>query len=665
MPSVRNLIFVLPLLATVAFGQDSQEKTQAIAELLRPTLVRIHVVDTAAVEGHEVRQESFGSGVIVTPDGCVVTNHHVAGKAIWLSATLSDKSEVEATLIGTDPLADVAVIRLAPRRDGKPYEIAKWGDSSKLRIGQRILAIGCPLAFSQSVTSGIVSNNELILPKQMGEMDLDGEDVGSIVRWIGHDAQIRPGNSGGPLVNMDGEIVGINEISVGLGGAIPSNLVKDVFEQIQTNGKVTRAYLGVGIQPRLSQSAEATGALIGNVDADSPAAKAGLLPGDILVSVGPVRLDTRYREQIPLANLELSRLALDKPTPIVFRRNGQEKTASLSPTRRHPATEPESELAEWGFTAMALSESVVRDAHLAQRQGVLLTGIAAGSPAAEGQPPLKPFDILVKAGTTSILSIDQLKEFSAGIEPREGGTPVLAEVIRNGEHILSVINVNRTTSEDVSQVIARPWLPVETQVLTPLLAKAMGFQEGIKGVRVTKLYKDAKTMGLRIGDLITQVDATSLEVSQNEDAHVFSDLIRQYKIGSSLLLQGFRDHAPLTLTVKLPQAKKRQSELPRFSVEGLGLILRDASFEDADDDTDETPTGVVVGEVQPGSWASLAGLESGDLITQIGDASVANLRSARTQLATLKAAKSKNLIFYVTSGGHVGFVELRTGWDHS
>lgn len=655
-------LLCLFLVATVS-AQESQEKTQAIAELLRPTLVRIHVVESVSAEGREVRQESFGSGVIVTADGCVVTNHHVAGKAIWLSATLSDKSEVDAKLVGTDPLSDVAVIQLAPRKDGQPYPIAKWGDSSKLRIGEHILAIGCPLAFSQSVTSGIVSNNELILPKQMGEMDLDGEDVGSIVRWIGHDAQIRPGNSGGPLVNMDGEIVGINEISVGLGGAIPSNLVRDVFEQIHTSGHVTRAYLGFDLQPRTSQSKEESGALVGNVDSDSPAAKSGVLPGDLILSVGTIKLDTRYREQIPPANLELSRLAVGANVEVSLKRNGQLMTLNMIPTLRKAATGPEKELVDWGVTATELTESVVRDARLALKEGLVVTGVAAGGPASEAQPPLKPFDIIVKASGRPMKSLDDASKLSSALTRKETGTPTLVEVVRNGEHILTIVNLSRLVVEDTSTEVARPWVPVEIQVVTPVLANALGLPEGTRGVRVTKLYKDAKAMGVQLGDVITAVDGIAIDASQSDDAHVFTDLIGQYKVGASVSLAGYRGTAAHNTTIKLPRAKKRQQELARYPVEGLGLSLRDASFEDQDDDSDEVPTGVIVADVQPGSWAALAGLQAGDQITKIDDGVIGNLAIARKKLEALRAGKAGSMVVYVASGNHVGFMEVRTQWD--
>src|SRR4029078_4917613 len=153
--------------------------------------------------------------------------------------------EVPAVLVGTDPLSDLAVLKLRPSTPTK-YPAAAFGDSSKLRVGDHVLALGSPLALSQSVTMGIVSNTEMIMPGMFwpfNRMTLDGEDVGSIVRWIGHDGPLLRGNSGGPLVNLAGEVVGVNEISLGLAGAIPADLAQEVSTALIGEGKVRRSWV--------------------------------------------------------------------------------------------------------------------------------------------------------------------------------------------------------------------------------------------------------------------------------------------------------------------------------------------------------------------------------------------------------------------------------------
>src|SRR5262249_36648980 len=154
------------------------------------------------------------------------------------------------TLVGSDALADIAIIRLQSDAMGKdkPLPVASFGDSDRLKVGDRVLAMGSPRALSQSVTMGIVSNLEMTLPRMtFGSFRLDGEEVGSLVKWIGHDAQIFPGNSGGPLVNLDGQIIGINDISAGLGGAIPGNLAREIADQLIQYGEVKRSWLGVSV----------------------------------------------------------------------------------------------------------------------------------------------------------------------------------------------------------------------------------------------------------------------------------------------------------------------------------------------------------------------------------------------------------------------------------
>jgi len=310
-----------------ARGQDAGIKAGAVAAV-KPALVRILVAEATYESGREDKAESSGSGVIISAEGYVVTNHHVAGQAKRLVCTLSNKEIVEADLVGTDALTDISVIRLRP--GAGPYPYAKWGDSSKLEVGDRVLAMGSPMSLSQSVTLGIVSNTEMVMPSYMsGGMTLDGEDVGSIVRWIGHDASISPGNSGGPLVNEHGQVIGINEISMGLGGAIPGNLARAVAEEIIRSGRVRRAWLGFNPQPLLKGAGMRRGVLVGGVLPDSPALAAGWRAGDILLRLGDQEVSARFAEQMPQINQMIASLEIGRPVESVLLREGKEVKATL------------------------------------------------------------------------------------------------------------------------------------------------------------------------------------------------------------------------------------------------------------------------------------------------------------------------------------------------
>ncbi|MGB9620378.1 MAG: S1C family serine protease, partial [Armatimonadota bacterium] len=314
-------------------AQDSakQELTAAV-EAVRPALVRIHTVSADYRQGREVKTESYGSGVIISPEGYTVTNHHVAMEAEHIVCTLADKREVDAKLVGTDPLADIAVIKLTSP-DGKPFPFASFGDSSKLEVGDRVFAMGCPYSLSQSVTMGMISNTEMILPGDTFRDDftLEGEDVGSIVRWIGHDALIKPGSSGGPLVDRDGRIVGINEISFGLSGAIPSNLAKEVTDQLIKNGKVTRSWLGIEVQPLLESSGLEKGVLVSGVLEGGPGYKAGLKSGDVILAIAGHEAVARFREDVPLFNQFVADLPIGKPVEAKILRGGTEMTVTITP----------------------------------------------------------------------------------------------------------------------------------------------------------------------------------------------------------------------------------------------------------------------------------------------------------------------------------------------
>ena len=173
-------------------------------KVITKAVVRIHVVEVEYAEGRETKSEAFGSGVIINPEGFVLTNHHVAGDGKYFFCTMADKSELKATLVGTDPVTDLAVLKLSSAKI--PYPVARFGNSARVKVGDRVYAIGSPLALSQSITTGIVSNAKMSLPDAFSEGSflIDGEDIGAVVQWIGHDAAIYGGNSGGPLLNSRG-----------------------------------------------------------------------------------------------------------------------------------------------------------------------------------------------------------------------------------------------------------------------------------------------------------------------------------------------------------------------------------------------------------------------------------------------------------------------------
>ncbi len=348
-----------------------------------PSLVRLSVVYLDQQAGREIKGQLYGSGTIISPDGYIVTNHHVAGHPRRIVCTLSNKEEVPADLVGTDPLSDIAVVKLHPAKP-RVFPAARFGDSSRLKRGETVLAMGSPLALSQSVTEGIVSNPEMVLPPASGAERLDGEDVGTIVRWIGHDAAIYPGNSGGPLVNLAGEIVGINEINIGLSGAIPSNLAKTVVQALIRDGHVTRSWTGIDVQPRIGDG-DASGALVAWVADGSPAASAGVKAGDVLMSVNGHAVNAKYAEQIPDVNQLLLGLPIGRSSRFVIRRDGAEQVVTMAPVERPAALSTPEELRAWGFTAANLTKFEAIDMARPSTDGARVVSLRFERPGRPGQ----------------------------------------------------------------------------------------------------------------------------------------------------------------------------------------------------------------------------------------------------------------------------------------
>jgi serine protease Do len=257
-----------------------------------------------------------GSGVIITPDGYILTNNHVAGQASEIRVRLYDGREFKARRIGVDPETDLALVKI----DAQNLPYATLGDSSKLEQGEWVIALGSPFGLEQTMTAGIVSATG----RQFG---------GTYDNYIQTDASINPGNSGGPLISMNGEVIGINTMiysrsggSEGIGFSVPSNIAKKVKEQLLRNGRVSRGYLAVSLQD--SQTA-GDGATVADVTNGGPASRAGLRNGDRIVEFDgkPVK-----------STKQLTELIADTPAgtavKLKFVRDGSEQSASITPAER-------------------------------------------------------------------------------------------------------------------------------------------------------------------------------------------------------------------------------------------------------------------------------------------------------------------------------------------
>lgn len=670
------LVAVLCCLSMGVHAQaDSLFRTPALERAVRkvyPALVRIEVIRLQPAGGRMQKRESFGSGVIIGWEGYVITNHHVVSNGFRFLCRLYDGEEIEAELVGTDALSDIAVLRLKleQRRNQHPLATAAFGDSDLLEVGDRVFAMGSPGALSQSVTQGIVSNTRLIMPtRSSGGLRLDGEPVGTLVRWIAHDARIFGGNSGGPLVNADGEVVGINEIGIaGLGGAIPSNLARQIANELIRRGSVQRAWIGVGFQPRLRDAPVDQGALVGGVIAGSPACTAGLKPGDHVLSIAGIKLNAYTDEDLTDINRIVFDLHVDKEVPLLIQRDGQEQLLMLTPVERGRARGQDQEVRSWGMIGRNLTNLSAMELKREATDGVQVISLRPGGPGNEARPSLENGDLLLKMNGRNILDIDDLQTYSDELlKEATDRVPVLVELERGRQRIISVVRIGEEQEKRPPALSRTAWLPVITQVLQHDLAEALGI-DARQGVRITQIYpgRTAEKAGLRVDDILLEVDGQTISARRPEDNEVLHHMIRAYRVGTEVDVTLLRDGERLTLPVELDSPPDPASRLRRYTNAELEFTVREISEDDRlFKQIDPELNGVLVERVESAGWAAIGGLVSDDILLAVDGHPTTEVDAVEQLMKEAALRASPRLVFFVQRGIHTRFLQIAVPWDQT
>ena len=415
--------------------EEIQTVITELAESAKPAVVNLFPLSGPG-RPRELPQERIpnspgsGSGLIVDADGHIVTNNHVIGDATEIEVRLSDKSTLIGQVIGKDPDTDLAVIKVTPAH---PLVYAKFGDSSLVRVGQWVLAVGNPFGLDRTVTLGVVSG--------IGRENIN---LSRYENFIQTDASINPGNSGGPLFNLHGEVIGINTAIInfaqGIGFAIPSNMAKQVIQQLLAKGRVVRGWLGVGIQPLTPELArkfgvrEGEGVLVNEVFEKDPAASAGIKPGDIITKIDgnpvdtPNRLSRLVAGLVPGATAKVEvvrdqvRLTLDVG---LTERRDSAVVASLPQLRTE---------VRLGLDVQDLTAGLAEKFKLRESKGVLITKVESGSLAqSEG---LREGDLIKEVNRAEVGTVG---EFSTAISKVRRGETVLLRVLRENRAFYVVL----------------------------------------------------------------------------------------------------------------------------------------------------------------------------------------------------------------------------------
>jgi serine protease Do len=443
---LRQIAFAQQGQAALPSPQDLSRTFISVAKQIKPAVVNIDVVEKTKRSSIQLpegfpqipgfgaprRQKGTGSGVIISADGYILTNNHVAGDADQINVKLADGRELKAKVIGKDTETDLAVIKV----DAQNLSFARLGDSDKLEQGEWVIALGSPFGLQQTMTAGIVSATGRDL----------GVAAGQFTNFIQTDASINPGNSGGPLINMQGEVVGINTLifsqtgtSAGIGFAIPSNLATKVYAQLIKTGKVTRGYLGVSLNPMSPSLAKAVGyngsdgAVVADLPKDySPAASAGIRSGDVIVE-----FDGKHVTSPKQLTEMVADTPVGKPTELKYVRDGRALTATVKlgerpskpgESEQPDKDDPEEDAGKLGFSISDVSVELAREMKLRIPTGVAITKVQPDSPAADAG--LQRGDVIHRV---SRMPVTNRQDYFRALASLKGEKEITLQVERGGQ----------------------------------------------------------------------------------------------------------------------------------------------------------------------------------------------------------------------------------------
>ncbi|KFN44674.1 PDZ domain-containing protein [Arenimonas oryziterrae] len=668
-----GLLFLAPTLShadqSLPATADSNRISAARDKVL-PVVVSILTVRQDYRQGEPSLSVSSGSGTVVSAQGHIATNAHVTQNGKSFRVVFADGRELPAKLVGTDTLSDLAVLQVqSPRPETFAY--AEFATSLDIKPGDTVLAMGAPWGLSNSMSAGVVNNPRRLLVSLFDDEaeyeDSLGEDepTGRYYAWIQHDAAIAPGNSGGPLVDLSGRIVGVNTRGMIVGGdlafAIPGPEAGSVVRALIDKGSVSRVSLGFRLRS-LKGTGFSHGVLVNAVERDSPPEKAGLRAGDRILKLNGEAIDAPQPIDLPALQKHIAELPVNSAVRIEVERDGKRRDIELKATAQTRERGDENAVPPLGISASELTAAMGRRRNLDDAAGLLVTGVRPGGPAAVARPELAAGDVIRRIDGKPVNS---LADLSSALRPGAEVKPLIVQSERDGAQRLSLLTpVFGDQARTPLPELPKAWVGVEVQPFTTSLAREIGLPG--PGYRISRLYPGSPLAkaGAKVGDLLVSVDGEPLKPNNETSSEGFDQRVHDLSLDSRSRFSALRDGKTIEFDVGLLPSPVDTSGLRTLAVAGLRAQLRELGFYDRV--ALKLPmdrSGVIIDGVESGGAAGLAHLKRGDVIIQLGDRLVSTPDELSKALDHSLAAVDGGLIpLQVIRGSQTRILYLERYW---
>ena len=668
------LAFVLALAlptAAIATVTPSDAATARIAiarDKVLPVVVSILVVGEEFRQGEPALSLSSGSGTVISAQGHVATNAHVTQHGRSFRVIFADGRELPAKLVGTDTLTDLAVLQVQPSKP-ETFAFAEFAEKLDLHAGDTVLAMGAPWGLSNSMSAGVVNNPRRLLVSLFDdESDYedslgDDEPTGRYYAWIQHDASIAPGNSGGPLVDLNGRIVGVNTRGMIVGGdlafAIPAPDAAVVVRELIRNGWVARVSLGFRLRS-LKDTGFDHGVMVSAIERGSEPEKAGLRVGDRILAINGQTVDAALPVDVPGLQERIAELPVDSSVALRVDRDGSTLDVRLRAKALPRERDKDLEVRAFGMSGQRLKSDTARRRNLSATTGVLVSGVRPGGPAATARPELSPGDVITQVAGVSVATPADL---NAALKAQPES--VVLSIETGGEQQLSVLRPEYG-DQDRNPVpeLPKPWAGVAVQPFTASLAHDAGLPA--YGFRIARIYPGSPlaAAGARVGDLLTALNGEPLKPANDVSSSGFDQRVRDLDLDSEARFDAIRAGKALQFKVKLSSAPVDASGLATLAETRLRAQLRELGFYDrVAAKLPERTEGVFVEGVESGGAAGLAHLHRGDVVTSLDGKAVTSPKELSAALAAVLAKDSNRPIpLQVIRGYQTRILYLERYW---